>query len=52
MVGKTCSPEQIIDMLREAEVHINQGISIAETKPSPKIGITGQTFAGVKSAVD
>ena len=32
MVGKTCSPEQIIDMLREADVHINQGISIAETK--------------------
>ncbi len=42
MVRKTCTPEQIINKLREAEIHINQGISIAEA--SRKIGITQQTY--------
>jgi transposase-like protein len=42
MVRKTCTPEQIINKLREAEIHINQGISIAEA--SRKIGITEQTY--------
>ncbi len=42
MVRKTYIPEQIINKLREAEIHINQGISIAEA--SRKIGITEQTY--------
>ncbi|MBA7468524.1 MAG: transposase [Dehalococcoidia bacterium] len=42
MVKKSHSPEQIINKLREAEIHINQGIPIAEA--SRKIGITEQTY--------
>ncbi len=42
MAKKTFTPEQIINKLREAEIHINQGIPIAET--SRKIGITQQTY--------
>jgi len=42
MARKTYTPEQIINKLREAEIHINQGISIAEA--SRKIGITEQTY--------
>ena len=42
MVRKACTPEQIINKLREAEIHINQGIPIAEA--SRKIGITQQTY--------
>jgi transposase-like protein len=42
MVRKTYTPEQIINRLREAEIHINQGISIAEA--SRKIGVTEQTY--------
>ena len=42
MVRKTYTPEQIINKLREAEIRINQGISIAEA--SRKIGITQQTY--------
>ena len=42
MAKKTYTPEQIINKLREAEVHINQGISISEA--SRKIGITQQTY--------
>ncbi len=42
MVRKTCTSEQIINKLREAEIHINQGISIAEA--SRRIGITPQTY--------
>ena len=42
MVRKTYTPEQIINKLREAEIHINQGISISEA--SRKIGITEQTY--------
>ncbi len=41
MVKKTYTPEQIINKLKEAEVHINQGISISEV--NRKIGVTGQT---------
>ena len=42
MVKKAFTPEQIINKLREAEIHINQGIPIAEA--SRKIGITQQTY--------
>jgi len=42
MVRKTYTPEQIINKLREAEIHINQGIPISEA--SRKIGITLQTY--------
>jgi putative transposase len=42
MARKTYTPEQIINKLREAEIHINQGIPIAEV--SRKIGITEQTY--------
>ena len=42
MVRRTYTPEQIINKLREAEIRINQSISIAEA--SRKIGITEQTY--------
>ena len=42
MVSKNFTPEQIINKLREAEVRINQGISIAEA--SRKIGVSEQTY--------
>jgi hypothetical protein len=42
MVSKTYTPKQIINKLREAKIHINQGISISEA--SRKIGITEQTY--------
>ena len=42
MVRKTHNPEQIINKLREAEIHLGQGASIAET--SRKLGITEQTY--------
>ena len=42
MAKKTFTPERIINKLREAEIHINQGISITEA--SRKIGITQQTY--------
>ncbi len=42
MGRKTFSPEQIINKLREAKVHINQDISISEA--SKKIGVTEQTY--------
>ena len=42
MVKKAFTPEQIINKLREAEIHINQGIPISEA--SRKIGITQQTY--------
>ncbi len=42
MVRKTYTPEQIINELREAEIHINQGIPISEA--SRKIGVTDQTY--------
>ncbi len=42
MVRRNFTPEQIINKLREAEIHINQGISISED--SRKIGVTEQTY--------
>jgi len=42
MVRKGFTPEQIINKLREAEIHIKEGISIAEA--SRKIGVTQQTY--------
>ncbi len=42
MGRRTYTPEQIINKLREAEIHINQGIPIAEA--SRRIGITQQTY--------
>ena len=42
MVRKTYTPEQIINKLREAEILLNQGATIAEA--SRKIGITQQTY--------
>jgi len=42
MVRGTYTPEQIINKLREAEIHINQGIPISEA--SRKIGVTEQTY--------
>ncbi len=42
MVKKGYTAEQIINKLREAEIQINQGISIAEA--SRKLGVTEQTY--------
>ena len=42
MVKKGYTPEQIINQLREAEIHLSQGASIAEA--SKKIGVTEQTY--------
>jgi len=42
MAKKTYTPEQIINKLREAEVHLNQGSIIIEA--SRKIGVTEQTY--------
>jgi len=42
MARKGFTPEQVINKLREAEIHINQGISVAEA--SRKIGVTQQTY--------
>ena len=42
MAKKTYTPEQIINKLREAEVHLSQGITTGEA--SRKIGVTEQTY--------
>ena len=42
MAKKTYTPEQIINKLREAEVHLSQGNNIGEA--SRKIGVTEQTY--------
>jgi transposase-like protein len=42
MVRKGYTPEQIINKLREAEILLNQGATIAEA--SRKIGVTEQTY--------
>ncbi len=42
MVRKGNTQEQIINKLREAEIHINQGITIGEA--SRKLGVTEQTY--------
>ncbi len=42
MIKKGYTPEQIINKLREAEIQINQGITIGEA--SRKLGVTEQTY--------
>ena len=42
MVKKGYTPEQIINKLREAEIHLGQGASIAEA--SKQIGVIEQTY--------
>ena len=42
MVKKGYTPEQIINKLREAEIHLSRGASITEA--SKKIGVTEQTY--------
>ena len=42
MVKKGYTPEQIINKLREAEIHLRQGASIAEA--SKRLGVTEQTY--------
>ena len=42
MVNKGYTPEQIINKLRETEIHLSQGASIAEA--SKKISVTEQTY--------
>ena len=42
MAKKGYTPEQVINKLREAEIRINQGVSISEA--SRKIGVTEQTY--------
>ena len=42
MVRKTYTPEQIINRLREVEIHISHGATITEA--SRKIGVTEQTY--------
>ena len=42
MVKKGYTPEQIINRLREAEILLGQGVSVAEA--SRKIGIVEQTY--------
>jgi putative transposase len=42
MVKKAFKPEQIINKLREAEVLLSQGLTVAEA--SRKLGLTEQTY--------
>jgi transposase-like protein len=42
MVKKAYTPEQIINKLREAEILLSQGATVAAT--SKKIGVTEQTY--------
>jgi len=42
MVRKGYTPKQIINKLREAEILLNKGVTIAEA--SRKIGVTEQTY--------
>lgn len=42
MARKRHSAEQIINKLREAEVHLGQGMSVSEV--SRKLGVTEQTY--------
>ena len=42
MAKKGCSPEQIINKLREAEILLSQGETIATV--SKKIGVTAHTY--------
>jgi len=42
LARKRFTPEQIINHLREAEILVNQGMTVAEV--SRKIGVTEQTY--------
>jgi len=42
MARRAFTPEQIINKLREAEVHLSQGDTVSEA--SRKIGVTEQTY--------
>lgn len=42
MARKRYSPEQIINLLRQAEVHINQGMTVAEA--CRQISVSEQTY--------
>jgi len=42
MARRAFTPEQIINKLREAEVHLSQGDTVGEA--SRKIGVTEQTY--------
>ena len=42
MVRRSYNAEQIINKLREAEVHLSQGLTVGEA--SRKMGITEQTY--------
>ncbi len=42
MVRRSYNAEQIINKLREAEVHLSQGLTVGEV--SRKMGITEQTY--------
>jgi transposase-like protein len=42
MVRKGCKPEQIINKLREAEILLSQGATIAQV--SKKVGISDHTY--------
>ena len=42
MARKRHSTEQIVNKLREAEVHLGQGMSVPEV--SRKLGVTEQTY--------
>ena len=42
MVRRSYNAEQIINRLREAEVHLSQGLTVGEV--SRKMGITEQTY--------
>ncbi len=47
MVRKSYTPEQIINKLREAEILLNQGNTLAVVWK--KIGVTAPTTAGAKN---
>jgi transposase-like protein len=42
MGRRTFTPEQIINKLREAEVHLSQGETVGEA--SRRVGVTEQTY--------
>jgi len=42
MVRRSYTAEQIINRLREVDVHLNQGVTVGEA--SRKMGITKQTY--------
>lgn len=42
MAKKTYSAAEIMSLLRQAEVHLSQGVTVAET--AKKLGIAEQTY--------